>query len=93
MRADDGADPPELDVERLLAEAEAAAMARPDALWAIDVHASGRRRLLARVDVPPLGHAWVGEADAPAVTLEAVEHPVVATDQRLANGLVEVEVG
>jgi alpha-mannosidase len=92
VRADHEADPPELDIERLIAEAEAAGMARPDALWAVDVRASGRRRLLARVDVPPLGQAWVGAADASASAVEPVPHPVDGAGHRLANGLVEIEV-
>ncbi len=92
VRADDRPDPPELDVEGLLADVAAAASSRPDALWAIDVRASERRRLLARIPVPAMSHVWVGEADGAAAVIEPIDHPVVAIERGLDNGLVRLEV-
>ena len=92
VRADDRPDPPEVDVEGLLAEVEAGVSARPETVWAIDVRASARRRLVARIPVPALSHVWVGESDGAAATIEPIDHPVVATERGLDNGLVEVRV-
>ncbi len=87
VRADDRPDPPELDVEGLMAEVGAAAARRPETIWAIDVRASERRRLLARIPVPALSAVRVGESDGSAAALEPIDHPVVATDRGLDNGL------
>jgi alpha-mannosidase len=92
VRADDRPDPPELDVEGLLAEVGVAAAGRPEAIWAIDVRASERRRLLARIPVPALSVVHVGECDGVTAAIEPIEHPVVATDRGLGNGLVGIRV-
>ena len=91
--ADDIADPPELDVEELLARVEAAVGARPDDAWRLIVRSEERCHVLARVVMPALGWAAIevvegrsGHAQAP------VPNGVVATERGLDNGLVSVEV-
>ncbi len=93
--ADDIADPSELDVEELLRGVETAVLARPDEAWRVLVWAAERRRLLARVPTPALG--WtsleVVEGGAPgAAAVEPVADAVMASDRRLTNGLVTIDV-
>jgi mannosylglycerate hydrolase len=92
--ADDIADPPELDVEELLRGVETAVLARPDEAWRVLVRAAERCRLLARVPTPALG--WtsleVVEGGAPGAATEPVADAVSATDRRLTNGLVSIDV-
>ena len=63
--ADDVADPPELDVERAARRgSRRPRRSGPTPCGRSCPCVSDRRRLLARVPAPPLGHVWVGEADA-----------------------------
>ena len=65
--ADDIADPPELDVEELLARVDAAVQARPDDAWRLIVRSDERCHIVARVAMPALGWATIEvvEGDAP----------------------------
>jgi len=90
---DDVADPPELDVEELLAGIDAVVLAEPDATWDLVVRATDRRRLVAAVPAPALGFATVEVVEAAAAPgSEALDDCVVATERSLANGLVRVDV-
>ena len=91
LLVDDVGEPPELDVDELVAEVVAAAAAAPEALWELVVLAPDRRQILAQVEVPPLGWSTV-ETGTPAITSDAGTAPVVATERSLANGLVRLTV-
>ena len=93
--ADDIADPPELDVEELLGHIEAAVLARPDEAWRLTVRAAERRRILACVPMPALGWSAievVAGDTADATGSEPVADAVTASQRRLDNGLVAIEV-
>jgi mannosylglycerate hydrolase len=89
--ADDLADPPELDVEALLAPVVEATRRRPDEPWRLIVRAADRRRLFARVPAPALGWSVVDVAEAPTPA-GAAPDAVSVTDRGLDNGLVRVDV-
>ncbi len=84
--------PEELDIEELLAQADAVTGADPDAMWDLVVAAPDRRLVVARVPVPALGWARCAVADGADGVAESTDHPVEVADGRLANGLVTIEV-
>jgi mannosylglycerate hydrolase len=84
----DRPDPPDLDVDALRAEVQAAAEADPDRTWWFQVEGPPRRRLLVDVPVPPLGWTTVRPRQAAAPEPDG---PVRADGHRLDNGLVVVE--
>lgn len=88
---DDLAAPDELDVGALVDEICAAAAEAPDAMWRVVSVVGDRRRLLARVPLPPLG--WTAmravEASAHAGSPSGGE-PVSASERGMDNGLVGV---
>ena len=92
-RADERADPPELDVERLLAEAEAAAMERPDACRrSMSVRLGGDGSSPGSMCRRSVTSGWVRRMpgrDARGGRASGRRE----TARRLTNGLVEVEVG
>ena len=85
-------DPEELDVEELLASADRATAADPEAMWDVVVAAPDRRLVVARVPVPALGWTRCAEADGAGLDMEPVPNPVGAADRRLTNGLVSIDV-
>jgi len=86
------AEPPELDVDELVAAIERAGQERPDDLWDVTFDVAKRRRVLARLSAPPLGYAWATEVDAGDVETASIPNPVDGSDRTLGNGLVEVTV-
>ena len=86
------AEPPELDMEELLGGVQAAAEADPDTTWQVIVAAADRRRVLARLPAPALGHAPAREVDGSTMVTERIPHPVEVSDGRLSNGLIEAVV-
>ena len=85
--------PPELDIEELLAAAAKATDIDPDVIWELVVRSPDRRLVVARVPAPALGWATLNEIDAAAVVPESIPNPVHAADRTLANGLIEVVIG
>jgi alpha-mannosidase len=92
VRVDRVAEPPELDLEELLAGIDATVLERGDATWEVTVEAAERRRVVARLPAPALGYAWAAEVDSRSVATEPVPHPVEVSERSLANGLVEIVV-
>jgi mannosylglycerate hydrolase len=85
-------EPPELDVEELVASIVAAAEGRPDDVWEVTIEVTKRRRVLARLPAPALGYCWASEVEGGTVPTEAISHPVEVHERTMRNGLVEVEV-
>jgi alpha-mannosidase len=92
IRVDRVPDPPELDVDELMAIIAEEGQARPDDLWDVAIDVTHRRRVLARLPAPALGYAWATEVDAGGVESDAVTNAVEGTERSLGNGLVEVTV-
>jgi alpha-mannosidase len=90
LLVDDVAEPPELDVDELIAEVVDAAGRAPAAIWELVVLAPDRREILVGVEVPPLGWTNVGVGEG-AARADQVQ-PVVAGDRSLSNGLVDISV-
>jgi mannosylglycerate hydrolase len=88
----DVAEPPELDVEEMLEEVGRAAAADPDGLWEIVLRTPDRGAVVARVPAPALGWVGVEPADGAGVDADLPRHSVAATDRRLDNGLVAIEL-
>ncbi|HET9082864.1 MAG TPA: hypothetical protein VFN41_00560 [Candidatus Limnocylindrales bacterium] len=87
------ADPPELDVDELIAAIELAGQERPDDVWDVTIDVAKRRRVLARLPAPALGYAWATELEASEADAGVIPNPVEGADRILRNGLVEVQVG
>ena len=83
----DRPDPPELDVDALRAEVQAAVEADPERTWWFQVEGPPRRRLLVDVPVPPLGWTTVRPREAGPEP----DGPVRAAGHGMDNGLVAVE--
>ena len=83
----DRPDPPELDVDALRAEVQAAVEADPERTWWFQVEGPPRRRLLVDVPVPPLGWTTVRPREAGPQP----DGPVRAAGHGMDNGLVAVE--
>ena len=92
VQLDRVADPPELDVDELIAAIELAGQGRPDDLWAVTIDVTKRRRVLARLPAPALGYAWATEIEASEIDVASIPNAVEGTDTILRNGLVEVAV-
>ena len=103
---DDVPDPVELDVDELLERIEAATSVEADALWSVILRGADRRLLGVRIpvgalgwtemEVVELGNGAGGDVNPSArggVRPEPIDHPVVADERSLANGLVAVQVG
>lgn len=90
LLVDDVAEPPELDVDELVAEVVDAAGRAPAAVWELVVLAPDRREVLVEVDVPPLGWANVGTGDGAARAGRI--RAVAVRDRSLSNGLVDAIV-
>jgi mannosylglycerate hydrolase len=88
LEVDDEDDPLWLDVEALRQEIETATQPGADEIWEVRIVARPRRTLAAHVPVHPLGWSSV----RPARGAGAVESPVVASSNGLANGLLRVSV-
>jgi 2-O-(6-phospho-alpha-D-mannosyl)-D-glycerate hydrolase len=86
------ADPPELDVDDLIAAIELAGQERPDEVWDVTIDVTKRRRVLARLPAPALGYAWATEVEASEAGAAVIPNPVEGADRTLRNGLVEIEV-
>jgi mannosylglycerate hydrolase len=86
------AEPPELDVDRLLADVAEAGRARPDDIWHVTVAVTDRRRVLAYLPAPGLGYATAREIQGDEADVEAVPNAVERSERMLGNGLVELEV-
>lgn len=91
--ADVLADPPELDLDGLLAPIERQIESRPDATCAILVRRPDRRTLLVRAAAPALGWAALEAVpvETPA-TVSVVDHAVHADGTSMANGLISLDV-
>ena len=85
-------DPPELDIEELLAGIDAAIDEDPESMWEIVTRTPDVCVLLGRVPVPALGWATIELVDAGAVVAAGPEHPVRADGDRLDNGLVSLHL-
>ncbi|MBA3234563.1 MAG: alpha-mannosidase, partial [Chloroflexi bacterium] len=81
--------PPELDIEELLATAAAVTDVDPDVIWDLVVRAPDRRLVVARVPAPPLGWTTLNEIDGAGVVAAPIPNPIHAADRGLSNGLVE----
>ncbi len=92
LLVDDVGEPPELDVDELVDTVVAATNMAPDATWDLLVLAPDRRDVLVRVSAPPLGWSTIEARDAGDDGHAEHFEPVVATDQSLCNGLVELTV-
>jgi 2-O-(6-phospho-alpha-D-mannosyl)-D-glycerate hydrolase len=92
VRVDRVPEPPELDVDELMAEIAEAGRDRPDDLWQITVTVTDRRRVLALLPAPALGYARATEIEGGVVAPEDVPHAVEGSPGSLRNGLVEVTV-
>jgi mannosylglycerate hydrolase len=86
----DRPDPPDLDVDALRAEVQAAVDADPERTWWFQVEGPPRRRLLVDVPVPALGWTTVRPREEAGPEPDG---PVRASGRRMENGLVAVEVG
>lgn len=82
-------DPVWLDVAGMKRTVDEAVAAAPDEPWRVRVVALARRSLLVPVPVPPLGRTAIRAVEGEA----AVEDPVTASAEGLANGLLTVTVG
>ena len=101
LLVDDVAEPPELDVDKLVNQVVAAADAAPGASWELVVLAPDHRQVLVRVPVPALGWATVDNeapaddddpADSHGFTGGSDVEDVVVTPRSLSNGVVHVLV-
>jgi alpha-mannosidase len=81
-------DPVWLDAAELRSQIELAAEAQADERWEVLLRTKPRRRLLANVPAPALG--WTSVRPVPE--LVAQSHKVTLSGNRLANGLLDVEV-
>jgi mannosylglycerate hydrolase len=81
-------DPLWLDMAAVRSEIEAATQAQSDAEWDVIFRSRPRRRLLARVEAPPLG--WTGGRVAEGAI--ELEHAVEANGRSLGNGLIALTV-
>jgi mannosylglycerate hydrolase len=85
------AEPAELDVDELVGTLTAAAARRPETTWEVTLEVTKRRRVLARLPAPALGYAWAGELEG-GDPHESITNAVEVMDDRMANGLVEIQV-
>lgn len=81
-------EPEWLDVEHMKHTIDDAVAAAPDELWRLRVAPAHRRSLLVAVPVPPLGTTAMRPIEGTAPVADAVS----ASEDRLANGLLTVEV-
>lgn len=86
-------EPPELDVDELMATIADAGAERPDEVWAVTIAVTKRRRVLAQLPAPALGYAWATEIEGDTVETQAISNAVEGDERSLRNGLVEVHVG
>jgi 2-O-(6-phospho-alpha-D-mannosyl)-D-glycerate hydrolase len=81
-------DPEWLDVDEMKRTIDEAIAAAPDEPWRVRVVEAARRTLLVQVPVPPLGMTAIRPREGATGTVD----PVVASNDRLSNGLLVVEV-
>ena len=93
VQLDRVAEPPELDVDELMATIADAGAARPDDTWHVTIAVTKRRRVLAQLPAPALGYAWAIEVEADTLAAEPIENAVEGDERSMRNGLVEVRVG
>jgi mannosylglycerate hydrolase len=85
-------EPPELDVEELLATIDVAIAEDTEARWEIVTRSPDVRVVIGRVPVPALAWASVEPVDGGPAELAPLDHPVRVDERRLDNGLVSLAV-
>jgi mannosylglycerate hydrolase len=88
---DDPSSPSDFDVDGVVDGATEAA-GDPDEEWEVVVVRGDRRRLVAAVPAPPLGTATFTPVEPGHGAAVSVHEPVTATERRLGNGLIDIEI-